>query len=117
MTVELFRNAPMGNDVESLWTPALLRKTAFGSVDSVVRGTQIFWEGASGTLDGTIEIWGTNDFRARSLVARFDVSETSNLDSAILAEMPGTFEFFKARYASNQITGGYLSAVAYYEPI
>lgn len=107
----------MANDFETNWLPLRMEGAqTFGGAREAA-SLQIYWSEADGTLDGTIDVYLTNDQNGKSLAGSYTVDCAENKDDAILIELSQSCEYLKILYTKNGVTDGYLNAVLSYKKV
>ena len=111
MISEIIKNLDMSNNYESGWLPIQIE--AIGSIEGPMEAVsiQIYWDAVIGVLNGTIDIYQTNDLNSRNLLTSYNVNSISNKTNSILLEIAPIACFMKVVYTKNGIVGGRLNAV------
>ncbi len=115
MNSEIVKNHNMANSLETYWIPLSIEAIGRGSKQLAVSSIQIIWDGVTGTLNGSIELFVTNEQQSRSLSATHNVNSATNRDDSILEELSASFSYLKFIFTRNGITGGKLNAIVRYE--
>ncbi|MFW5701558.1 MAG: hypothetical protein ACOCX7_01280 [Bacteroidota bacterium] len=115
MISEIIKQAPMAADFETDWTVIALQGVS-SYQEAVATSVQRSWSGAAGDLDGTVEIFATNDLALPPISEVYDVAR-SDADGTLIVFLYPLFKYLKIKYHHNGNSGGYISAVLFYEKI
>jgi len=113
MNLEFIKNHAMANNLETHWIPIVMNTISQKRI-SKASSLQIYWNNVLGTLNGFINLYMTNDFKTKSLVATYNINTISNKLNSILIELNPIYGFIKLEYSKNQIMAGQLNAILNY---
>ena len=97
MIAEIIKDLPMDGDFESDWIPLEI-KPFDNKEKKRANSMQISWDGVSGTLDGTIEIYAKSDVVSGALGKVISINSASNLSDSELLILYPALEFIKINY-------------------
>ncbi len=115
MLTQLIKNMNMSQAIETHWTPLYYPPGENFGKEALANSLQIHWEDASGTLDGNITVYVSNDNNSSTTGFELDISKASNTDDTEILMLNPAFRFIKLAYIPNGITGGKLNALIYYD--
>ncbi len=115
MNYSIIKNHHMGNDIESAWIP--MQMNNFNNSKSEITSLQIIWDNVTGTLNGFINIFVTNNINFKSLLVTYNINTNSNKNSAVIIEINPIYSFLKINYSKNQITSGQLNVIANFKDL
>jgi hypothetical protein len=113
MINELIQDAQMDSNYESDWIPIFQEEISGIRKKTTAQSLQILWYGVEGNLDGTIELYATNDMITASLGATIIINSTSNINNSQMFLINPLFNYIKIKYTANNITAGTLNATIY----
>jgi len=113
MNIEFIKNHSMANNLETHWMPIVMN-TITQKQKSKASSLQIYWDKVLGTLNGFINLYMTNDFQTKSLVATYNINTASNKTNSVLIELNPIYGFIKLEYSKNLIISGQLNAILNY---
>jgi hypothetical protein len=111
MIIEIIKYQDMSGDFETDWFPVLLDEINNFGRKAIAESLQISWQNVTGTLDGKIDIYISNDQHGQSMGNTYLIDTTSNIEDCefiVLSHIH--FKFIKLKYSKNSITGGLLNA-------
>jgi hypothetical protein len=117
MISEIIKNYNMANDHETYWVQLHLDGITYNRKMLHAVSIQIIWDGVTGTLNGIVEVYQTNDQESRSLISSYNVNSSSNKNNSVLDVLSSVSGYMKVKYISNGITGGSLSFNVNYEEV
>jgi hypothetical protein len=114
MIAEILKNKTMNDNFETGWFPAKLDPISNMGKVGIASSLQISWTDVTGTLDGIIEIYASNDISSKSLGRSINVnSGTNEIDSEMLL-FYGNFNYLKIKFIKNGISSGKMTAIIDY---
>lgn len=114
MISEVLKNAPMSENCETIWFPMRMKRVG-AKRSSSATSLQILWTGATGTLNGKLKIYASNNSQTATLAHEISINTASNADDALLLVFfTSDFEGIKIKYERNDISGGELNAAIFY---
>jgi len=111
MIIEIAKDVDMSSDYDSGWYELEIPQNSVFGKKLKAESLQIIWESTSGTFNGTIDIYATNDINSNAIGKTIAVNKASNLSDAEMFILYPSFEYLKIFYKHNGITGGILNAV------
>jgi hypothetical protein len=111
MTMEIIKDQDMSGDFETDWFPVLLNEINNFGKEAIAESLQISWHNVTGTLDGEIGVYISNDQYGQSLGNTYTIDTTSNIeDCEFIVISHIHFKYIKLIYTKNSITSGLLNA-------
>ena len=114
MVAEIISNAGLSDDFETEWFSLIYQNNPFGNPETA-ETIQLNWSAVSGTLNGTLQLYLTNDLNIRTLAKTITISNSDNTQDAELLILYGSYQYFKINYINNGITDGFLSVFISYK--
>ncbi len=114
MIAEIFKNNTMSDNFETEWFPAKLDPVSNMGKIGIASSLQLTWKDVTGTLDGIIEVYASNDASLKSLGKTISVNTTTNEADSEMFLFIGYFSYFKIKFIKNGISGGKMTAIIDY---
>ncbi len=117
MIRKICENHPMDSDYDN--GRILTNQGSFPGRNKQIKlkSWEISWDGAAGTLDGTINIYASNSGHSESRIQSINVGSASNTDDCVLDAPIVDSEFIRFEYTAHSITAGTLNIVLFYDSI
>ena len=113
MNSHIMKDIDMSSDYESDWI-SINTKSPGSKFRNKADSLQLIWTGATGTLDGELQVKATNDINSGAVGRTFIIDTADNSDDSELIILYPYFKHIKLIYTSNNISGGTLNAVLSY---
>jgi len=115
MTLEIFREQTMANAVRSI----CFQDEAYHPLSGInrlcrLRSIQIWLKGVTGVHSGTLELIGMNSLDKDSVLETISINSEDNSNDCIMLKPAKPCFIYNLDYSPVGVTGGRLSAVAYY---
>jgi hypothetical protein len=110
MTMEIVKDHDMSLDLETDWIPVQLDEISNFGKRAIAESLQISWHNVTGTLNGEIEVYISNDQYGQSLGNTYSIDTESNIEDCefiVLSHIH--FKYIKLKYSKNSITDGILN--------
>jgi hypothetical protein len=115
MTLEIFREQSMADATRSIcFQDEAYHPFSGASRLCRLRSIQIWWKGVTGTHSGSLELIGMNSLDKDSVLETISVDSEDNSNDCILIIPQKPCFIYNLNYSPFGVTGGRLSAVAYY---
>ena len=115
MVSEIISNVGLDNDFESGWFPlSFSRNEIFGKA-RLAASLQIIWKDVSGTLNGVITIYVSNDLECKTVAGSYTIDSHDNSSDAIMIMIYPSFKYINLAVAHNLIDEGKITALLTYE--
>jgi|GEM_PF-1176154 predicted Abi (CAAX) family protease len=117
MISEIIWNKDISTDFETDWLELELENIPEIRQKQEARSLQIEWQGATGVLNGVLDIIISNNQSLETIAQTINITSASNSDDCVLITFDITPPYLKVRYQHNGITGGSMNAALFYKEI